>query len=180
MPIITVDDLKTYLNKSSTGDDAELQGFVDAAERMVVQRVGEVSPVAVTEDHYDTNRVVLLDRMPVLSVQTVTTYPGGQVVAEADLVSGVDGWRLDGWSLLMPSPAQMVRVAYTAGRAEVPGNIRLAALELAGHLWRMTQNGQGGGIRPQFNESQPFAPSYAMPYRVLELLHGELLPPVVA
>lgn len=173
---ITVAELKTHLNKASAADDAELAGFVSAACQMIRDRIGHVSPVAAVDlsDGRRHRSIVLTDH-PVVSVTTVEVA-GGEVIPPADPDTGTDGWELDSDAGFLRNteswPPGTIRVTYTAGRDPLPGNIRLAALELAGHLWKQSQLNSGGG-RPQITgDDQVIMPglAYALPLRVRELL----------
>lgn len=178
MPWIQAPDARAHLNKLSTVDDPELQGFIDAACGAIELVKGHVDVVDETVVvHADRRGVVLLPETPVVAVTSVTRIFGGGVTApvvEADPVADVDGWTLtsSGGVLTLPSPWWVVQVVYTAGLNPVPSNIRLAALELVAHLWRASQLNSGGG-RPQQGETdQLFIPGIAnaLPIRVRELL----------
>lgn len=178
MPAAVLAELKVHLNKSDSRDDAELSGFLAAADAMLVDLVGEIDPVSVVEDYRDAGSVVPLRRHPVLSVQSVTTYPGAVTLPAEDLAAGVEGWYLDRGLLVLPCRFRAVRVSYTAGRTVVSDNIRMAVLELAGHLWQVTQNAQP---RPQFGGSEARVLSgFAIPRRVVEMVQSDMYGPVVA
>lgn len=172
---ITVAELRTYLRKSSTAEDAELGRFVSAACQMIVERVGQVSPVACVSDRRIRGGVVVLEHRPVISVTSVVELPGGAAVAAADPVAGTDGWTLtspEGVLTVSGRWCRRIRVVYVAGRDPVPTDYTLAALELAGHLWRSSQLNQNGG-RPAIGDGDPMVvpgSGYALPYRVRELL----------
>lgn len=181
---ITVEELKGHLKKSGVEEDAKLSGFVSAACQMIVDRIGQVSPVvAVDVDHRHhrhhlhrrIRRTIVLEERPVISVTTVVV--DGATVPAADLVNGVDGWELSGPAGILTHtgcwPWGRITVTYTAGRLPLPGNVRLAALELAGHLWKQSQLNNGSTARPQsFGDDQVImrGAAYALPIRVRELL----------
>lgn len=172
--IVTLVEVKAHLNKTSTKDDGEITGFIDAAESVAEYYVGPVIDQAITERHHSGLSIALY-RPPVLSLDSVTAvFPSGTSWAIADLIvdktTGIvqraNGQALSGgpWN-----------VTYTAGRATVPGNIKTACLIIVKHLWE-TQRGQmaklpvGGGI-----DNVPVATgiSYAVPRRALELLRPD-------
>ena len=178
---ITVAELKTHLNKTVSTDDAELAGFISAACQMIRDRIGQVSPVAAVDLSDGRRRSIVLTEHPVASVTTVEVA-GGEVILPADPDTGTDGWELDGGAGFLRNtgswPPGAIRVTYTAGRDPLPGNIRLAALELGGHLWKQSQLNSGGG-RPQITgDDQVIMPglAYALPLRVRELLGLGKLP----
>ncbi|MBX6382026.1 MAG: phage gp6-like head-tail connector protein [Microbispora sp.] len=175
-PFITVAEVKAHMDKTGTADDDELEGFVAAACEAIRDRIGEVSPVgAVVEACARSDRLVLEHR-PVVSITKVERLPGLETVPQGDRGTGVDGWLMQdpGAGILSHTsrfPGE-VRVTYQAGRDPVPGNIRLAALEMAAHLWRSSQLNSGGGRPPLADDEQPIMPgsAYALPIRVRELL----------
>lgn len=183
-PWITVAELKLHANKTSSADDAELAGFVSAACAVIVDRIGQVSPVAATADVRLARRphrrlyghgVAVLPDWPVVGVSAVVALPGGEVVPAADALNNLDGWTLapGGVLVLTGALARHVRVTYTAGRDPLPANIRLAALELASHLWKASQlNNSSARLPAGLGGDQVVTPgiSYALPTRVRELL----------
>lgn len=172
---ITAAELRIYLRKSSTAEDAELVGFASSACQMIVERVGQVSPVAAVTDARVRDGVLVLEHRPVISVTSVVELPGGAVVSAADAVADVDGWTLtspEGVLSVSGCRPHPLRVTYTAGRDPIPANYGLAAKELAAHLWRTSQLNQNGG-RPSIGDGDPMVvpgTGYALPYRVRELL----------
>ncbi|WP_433415036.1 hypothetical protein ACQP1V_36270 [Microtetraspora malaysiensis] len=173
---ITVAELKMHLNKSSsvTVDDVELARFVSAACRIVVDRVGHVSPVAAVTDRSVRHDQLVLEHRPVVSITSVVKLPGGEAVPAADELAGTNGWSLTSPEgvLSVAGMSGRLRVSYMAGRDPIPGRITMAALELAAHLWRGSQLNQAGG-RPALGDSDALSASvrpYALPYRVIELL----------
>lgn len=194
MPWIDLDDAKAHLNKTSSADDGELGGFIEAACAMIEDIKGHVDPLPVVETLASTpilrshsryghilawDHVVLLTETPVASVTSVAFLAGdgtSSTIAEQDLASGVSyGWRLNGTVVTVPFTTPRYgafEITYTAGVDPVPANYRMAALELVAHLWRTTQlnasagRPQGGDPDPEFIRGQTFA----MPFRVRELL----------
>jgi hypothetical protein len=175
---ISLAEAKKHLKKNSTktDDDAELLEFITASCAKVVDLVGPVAPVAVTETVpcRAPLHVIVLKQHPVISITSVAV--DGTAVPEADFGAGVTGWILDpGPGLLGHSrrwPWGLVEVAYRAGRTPLPGNVRLAGLELVAHLWRTIKlNGSGG--RPPVSGGDDIiiaGAAYALPNRVRELL----------
>jgi uncharacterized repeat protein (TIGR01451 family) len=175
---VSVADVKQHMRKTDTADDAQLAGFVGAACQMIVDRIGVVSPTAATHTvyHGHLRMRIILEQNPVISVVTVVALPDGTTVPPADPDNNVDGWVLDsGPGVLTHTsrwPGRQLRVTYRAGRSPLPGNIRLAALELASHLWRSSQLNTSGR-RPSLSGEDGVimrGESYALPYRVRELL----------
>jgi hypothetical protein len=201
MPWIDVVEVKAHLNKTSNADDGELVGFIDAACAVVEDLKGHVDLVSIVQlaqtrsflssQHHRRHweHVLILTDTPVSSVTTVEFLPGDgttTVIAEQDLAAGVYGWHLEVDVLHLPYRTGRFgsyQVTYKAGRDPVPGNYRLAALELVAHMWRNTQltarppsGGLGGDIDPEFIRGM----AYALPFRVRELLgiYGSTVGPV--
>lgn len=177
---ISLAEVKRHLKKTNTTDDDELLEFIAAACTAVEDRIGAVSPQQVTEE-VETRRganTIVLDQRPVVSVTSVELAgnpPATILPFDAD--SRVDGWRLNaGPGVVTHSrrfPHGTVRVTYTAGRTPVPGNIRLAAVELTAFLWRSIKNYSGGGrpASPGVDDTLAIrGAAYALPNRVKELL----------
>lgn len=186
--IVTLSELKTHLNMSSTTEDVELLGVLDAAEVAVERHLGQVvTPRTVVEDHYvgaPTNpdrRVasLALRTGPVVSVTSVTSVDGGVVWDPSVLLLDSAAGFVTSW--YGPALWGHVRVTYTAGLDPVPPNIRLATLIIAAHLWE-TQRPASFSAPSFGREDTPFAAAasagYALPNRALELLGGR--PPVIA
>jgi hypothetical protein len=177
---VSLAEVKRHLKKTKPDDDDELLEFIAAACSAIEDRIGPVTPTVVTEEahhHWGTNTIVLKQR-PVVSVTSVV-LAGDPVttVPPVDADNGVDGWRLDaGAGVLTHSrwfPHGTIRVEYLAGRTPVPGNIRLAALELAAFLWRsikMYGNGGRPGAPGADDVMMIRGAAYALPNRVKELL----------
>lgn len=173
-PFVSLADTKRHLNKYTDEDDEPLRGFISAACQMITDRMGAVSPETVIADRAVCSSTIVLPRRPVISITSVARLPGGDVVPAADALAGTPGWSLESSEgVLKVSGSRDVRVTYRAGRSPLPPNFRLAALELVAHLWRGSQHNQAGG-RPTLGDSDAIAAglgrSYAMPYRVMELL----------
>lgn len=177
---VSLADVKAHINKTGTDDDEELRGFITAACRMIEDRVGHVTPVTAVEDRTGCNTLVLAER-PVISITSVAVLPGLTAVPQANPASSVAGWVLDGPAGILKhsgSSFGSVRITYRAGRTPIPGNIRLAALELASHLWRSSQLNNSSGRPPFADTETPIMPgsAYALPIRVRELLGLSTLP----
>ncbi|TDB88349.1 phage gp6-like head-tail connector protein [Actinomadura sp. KC216] len=173
---ITVAEVKAHMDKTSTADDAELAGFVSAACEAIRERIGEVSEVTAVVEARSWTDVIVLEHKPVVSITKVERLPGLELVPEGDRGTGADGWLMlqPGAGVLTHTsrfPGE-VRVTYQAGRDPLPGNVRLAGLELAAHLWRASQLNAGGGRPAIADNEQPIIPgiAYALPIRVRELL----------
>lgn len=171
--VISLSEAKDQLNITGTDDDDEIAGMVRAVTAVCERYVGALARTVHVETHSGGYQLVV-NRIPVLSVTSVAPILNGgtnQTVADLDVDSptGIIR-RLDGAYMCGP-----LRVTYTVGRAEMPPNVRLAALIILQHLWE-TQRGQQGGV--SFGGSgEVYDPrwGFAIPRRALELL-GDQMP----
>lgn len=182
---MTLAEAKTGLNKLSSVDDTELQGYIDAATEAIQSITGPIASVTRTEKHDGGDPVVMLRVRPVLAITTVTEFRGtgaGTVLAEHTPGSAVDGYLLDadigqlirctatGYPRpFWPGPLNVV-VAFSAGYAQTPPTVKQATLVLIEHLWQSTQN-RGGRPQPGGAPSPggPVTP-HALPWLVEELI----------
>jgi len=171
---ITEAELLAKLNKSPTTPIDEFTLYVQTACAMIRDRMGEVSPVE-AQDLLEPRwgqRVVVLEHTPVISITTVTDSVTGLEIPE--WAAPTEGWRLDSVEGLLRHslrwPTRAV-VEYVAGRNPTPANYRMAALDLAAHLWKGSQQNSGGG-RPQVGQEGQIVPgsSWALPYSVRQTL----------
>lgn len=148
--IVSLADARQHLGKSARTDDEELRGFLAAVTRVIEDdsEVG-VGPVVVrefTERHPGCGSLVL-DQTPVVEIVSVepwltsgTTYDPDDLIVDSDagVVERSDGAEFTGGPFA---------VTYTAGRAVIPSNIRLAALSMIKFWWDSSQRGPRG--RPE-------------------------------
>lgn len=169
---VILDDLKQFLNTTSTANDQEMSDKLAAAVGMVEGIVGPIAGGSVTETHWDVNSaVVCLKQAPVSAVTSVSvqTYPGsvGTPYLPADVTVSPDGLLrlVSGWRFL-----GNVTVTYTAGFGTViPMDLREAILVIGGHLWE-TQRGAAAPRPARPDYTPPGVAGYALPNRARELL----------
>ncbi|MCP3820067.1 hypothetical protein NLX86_18800 [Streptomyces sp. A3M-1-3] len=185
--LLSLADAKKHLNipaSSTSDDDDEIRGWLEATTRVVEHFVGPIARRTVVETHrVGWVRALVLRQTPVIALTAVApVLTGGTTYAVADLdLDGETGVivRKDGGALRGP-----LRVTYTAGRLVVAANISHAARIILQHLWR-TQRGSARG--PALAGGDDYAVTepipglgYAVPNRALELLQPDRLPPGVA
>lgn len=164
MSVVTLAEAKQYLRVTTSNNDTVIQAMVDACIAQCDSWFGPVAARSVTEWHDGGSYTIALYKAPIISVDSVTEYilNTPYVLTEQPLTGAVTQW---GYTVelgaaqitrrvnAMPSPfatgIRNVQVTYTAGRATVPADIHLAALEDIRGLWQQTQ--QGG--RPDFSGS---------------------------
>lgn len=191
MAILALSDTKDHLNIPQTVKtfDTELQGFIDAVQTVVEDITGPVATRVITGEVHDGGMFQIVTLYgPIISIQSLTEYVGpiAYTLTSQPLGSTANNY---GYELTDPSgiilrrssagmaiPFQAgvggVVIAYTAGYATLPANVRLGALELVRHWWQQSQ--QGG--RPSFAATGEEGlggvqyGSYLVPHFVAELL----------
>ncbi len=112
----------------------------------------------------------MLNTLPVLSVTSLTASgsPATFTVVDAGMLEDV----------YARGP---VVATYIAGRATVPGAVRMAALIIAGHLWETQKaNAPTPGMQDGFDAQPTLGMGYAIPNRAADLLSPYLLGPGIA
>lgn len=183
MALIDLDEAKQQLNITGTYNDLELQAYIDGLTAVVENLVGVVEERTVTETLDGVGSALCLLHVPAIAL--VSVVPQLTVGAPLD----VDQLHLDGATGIVRRLSGgrfhggPWTVTYTAGRAEVPATINLAARMLLQHLWRTQTASRGpvlaGGDDYSVTEVVPGF-GYAIPNRVLQLLEPYKVPPGVA
>jgi hypothetical protein len=192
--IVGISDIRTHINTTGlekTGD-AELLNFAATAQAMVENITGPIVPQTFTET-FDGGQVrLILSEYPVLSIASVVENSQGTASTLAELAAPYSdttglSYRVDysigtltRWSGTMQTKwaagLGTVTVTYTAGRAGLPADVRMAVLRLVEHLWT-SQQGRGPtrGGSPDIP-----AAGHAMPWFVEELLQPHTKAPFIA
>lgn len=187
MPVIGLPEAKDHLHIQGTDHDAELEGFIAAAERAIARKVGPLVPTVVTDvvygseqrNGYYTGVGLLLSTGPVVSITSVTPFGGAALTLGAQAVddAGVLSWP-NGGALAVGT---RYTVAYVAGYTDVPEDLRMAVKEFLRHLWKSQRGGTqrpGSGARAAAMSSQPdrTLPGFLYPHFVTELIEPYMLP----
>lgn len=199
--IVDLQSVKAHLNMnpSDVSQDAELLGFILAATPIIRDIIGPVLPESHTEFFDGGNGTIVLPWQPVISIQSVYEYYGlsafllteqqlGQQMNAfsftVDYVTGqVTRRTFGGQAARFAIGDKNVKVVWTAGRADIPYNVRLGALELIRHNWQMTQQGGRGRWRASGaggGDEMTVPIGFAVPDRVVEMLAPHRRPPGVA
>ncbi len=142
-PVVSLADLKDYLNVSLTEDDVLLGELIDAASDLAERFTGQILVERVVNETMPiTGDWQRLSVRPVRSVTAVMGVPaeGAEfALAVAAYALDIDG-NGDGWIRLgQQGAAGRVHVCYTAGIAadasEVPAAIRQGVIRLAGEYY---------------------------------------------
>lgn len=171
MAIVTLDQAKAQLNITSTANDDELQGYVDAVTGAVEHHLHQVVDRRSVVDEIELcgRSSFRLWSAPVISLTSVVSLDGATTYDVAGLHASASGVvRV----LSGPAPTGWVAVTYDAGYATIPDQIVRGALIILQHLWE-TQRGASGAVRSLATSSdESYDPrySYSIPRRALELL----------
>lgn len=169
MSALTLAQAKSHLNISGTTYDTELQGVIDAAEAVIAQRCGPLTPTTVTR-RVEGGYGLTLPVLPALTLTSVTPADGTALTLGdlyLDTASGVVAY--NGGSGFY---TRYYTVVYTAGRDSVPADLLFAVKELVRHLWE-TRRGPTRRPGSEPSESVPGA-AYALPRRVEQMLTPHL------
>lgn len=191
MSIASLAEAKDALNidQANTDHDDEIQLYVDAADRVIEDLVGPVTPADFDEWYDGGYGDIVLRHWPVTDITAVTEYSGATptdltVATSPDLVTSTSYvldpdtailYRRSTWgNVAFATGTANIRVQYTAGRATTPANIKLAAIEFIRHNYQLAQQG-GSPTYGGAGEEGPWVPSgFAIPARVYELLQPDL------
>lgn len=198
---VTLEDVHEALNLEDSDDDAELVGYIDAATEVIENVVGPVSATTVTEWH-DGGTDLLILNSPVADLTTVTVSEYSGSTSQALAYEPLDGGTFTGYGFYAPdgtgasgilarsssgtptrfTTGSRVKVTYDAGRADVPANVRLAALKLIKHMWGDQRGSGEGRAVPGGAGDEYLAPmtSHLIPWEVEELLAPHRKAPTVA
>ena len=194
---VTAAEVRSELNLGTdTSQDAELQGFVDAATALIENYTGPITGTQYSEVHDGGAPTICLRRLPVISIQSITMYVA---LAAYPLTLQPLGSTTDNYGYSLDDPLtgvvthrsssgtptafwggpRSITVTYTAGRANVPANVRLAALELIREMWSSTQRGNSTGRPIPGGDDAVNEPAYItddLPPMVRRLLMSERQP----
>jgi hypothetical protein len=174
--LVSLEDAKAHLDKSSTVDDDELEELISVATEIVESRVGPVLVRTVVE-RQGGGQSIWLQEYPVVdvvSIQPWLEFGIGYAVSGTKLDGDLGRLeRMDGY----PFIGGPFKVTYRAGRPVVTKAITHGAREIVRHLWETQRGGTTFiGPGPDPSEDEMFTVSgreYSVPRRVLELLAPE-------
>lgn len=167
---ISLEEVRTYANITTAGNDDELYLMLGAAQDAVEGLVGPVLWRTVTDTVPVTGGIAVLRHNPVVSVASVTASDQAVTYtlnADAGLLTGL-------------TTTSDVTVSYVAGRAVVSDALRQATLIIAGHLWETQRGNAPSSLQPEEFGTQAVGVGYAIPNRAADLLAPYLLGPGIA
>lgn len=196
LDLVTLAEAKSALNIVDTTHDTELASFITAVSRRLDDLCGPIVKRTVTDElHAGGTESVILRQAPAAESATTTItsvkeYSAGTattLTAETVTTSTTDDYSFDPTTGVLRRRStwsnrdfatQNVVVTYSAGRyastAAVDPKFKQAAGIMLAHLWRSTQ-----GISGRFGPGEVLTTPFALPNAVVDLLAGEIQPPVV-
>ena len=190
--LVGLGELRAHCNipDSDKTKDAELLRFLDMATPVVENIVGEVVQRQRIERHDGGWAFISLRHRPIVSVESVVEYRGpiqyilqqvsnpvfGTIYSYTfDEMGRITRRNVGGGTIPFPPGVNAVEVQYTSGRATVPSNIKMGAMELVRVNYQQTQQGgrpQYGGIGGGGGDDYPGGPAlgFLVPNRVREML----------
>lgn len=176
MAVVTAAEVKTHLNITATKHDTELTSFIARAEAVIGKHCGPLTQVAKTSRVHGGGTRLVLPVSPA-SLLVGITDPDGTAVDTTDMYLDEDAGVItydSGGSF----GARFYDVAYMAGRATCPDDLKMAVLELVRHFWD-TQRGPtrrpGSTASDAASNTIPGA-AYLLPFRVSQLIAPHLQP----
>ena len=190
--LLSLTEAKTHLNipLTVTVNDEELRNHLDATTAIVETLCGAMIPRTVVETYSGEGAFLVLRTPPAISITTVVedtvTLSAADYTLDAEV--GTLARRSATWLRNWVTGYHNITVTYLAGRTIIPPNVNLAAQELVAHLWRNSQYARSGRKGAWASTTPGGAADdsvtlvgigYSVPARVLELLQGDRLPPVL-
>lgn len=190
-------EVKTWLQIPSgdTSRDANIQLITDMACQWVQNWLGRPIAPQQYDRRFDgwsglNGAYLELPWYPVLEIVSVTEYwgiAGPHTLVESTPTNQVDGWQCvyqtGRMTRVFPGNVQKpwfpgsrnVEIVWVAGYNPVPGDVRVATLEMIAHWWRNTQQAGGrpsGNIVPasEFEPATDTGTFYGVPDRTVALL----------
>lgn len=187
MNLVSLSDVKRFLNVNGTTSDDELAGFLDDAVAAVEDLIGPITARTVVEEIDSHGPRIVLSQTPVQAVMSVSIEPWLGATAVDDTAA----WRLNpatgvlrrmvvGGSLPYYGQGSIFTVTYSAGRVDVPGPVNRAIMMQVADMWRSQR-----GAMPMPAAGSDLPPAYAgaagfLSPGVMELLLPYLRPPGIA
>jgi hypothetical protein len=144
--------------------DAALQGFIDAAEDAIADRVGPLTPTAVTEVAIASAGYLSLNRGPFISLTSAThLYDATVTITNADVVCEPGNVLTLPLKPLMSGPWHVV---YQAGWNPMPSRFYKGTAELIRHMWETQRAGRNAS-------ADLGALAHSLTYRVEEMIEDK-------
>lgn len=169
MAVLTLWEVKAYLNVTDGDDDDDLSAVIDRAEASLTSRTGPLEPVTVTARVRGWGYMLSPKVTPILSLTSVTPV-GASALNTSLMVLPENGLRgpkcvemMDG----TPFTERWYDVVYQAGRDACPEDLRGVLLDLAKFYWepQLGAAPPGQGALPSDADSLPvYVPNNSFPW----------------
>ena len=176
MAVLTLPEVKTHLNISTSDDDTEILEFIARAEAAIAAKCGPLQQESVTTRVRGYGRALAPKVTPILSLTSVTPV-GGSAVSLSLLHTPEH--RLRGPSTIEYLDGQWFGsrwydVVYVAGRSTVPEDLRHAVFEAIRYYWETQLGNAPAGALPTGSDVdlvQTFGGPFGFPWsRVQHLI----------
>lgn len=170
MAALTLSEVKTHLNLTTTTQDGELTAFIARSEAAVAARCGPIEPTVTSQRVRGGRPLLSVDVTPIVSLTSVTPVGGSALdvsLMVVDESAGVIEHESGG-----SFGSRWYDVVYVAGRTDVPEDLRLGVLELVRHLWDTQRAPSGGRIGTGQDSAANTIPGAHLifPFRVEQLI----------
>ena len=150
LPLVTLEDYKTYKKISKTENDAELQFIIDSTNAVVTTFIGhslldyydDGTPAVEVFNVKSGQSALQLNEWPiknVIKVESRADYNTAYEEIDPSLYfvdKTVDSIYIHGGNTYWPTGYGAVKVTYTAGHAVTPNDIKIATLDLVHHYYK--------------------------------------------
>jgi len=182
--VISLAAARNQLRLTGTSGDDDLRMFIAAATVAIEDHIGKklIRRTITAERHYGVNGVLILNRSPVLSLASMSTFDGATTWNVNDL--DVDGDTGIVTSLSGPRLIGNLKPNYLVGMRVIAANHLLAVRFIVEQLWQTmrpfagTANLPAGALEDSLDTRAGGLTGFAIPNRALELLGKP--PPLVA
>ena len=204
-PVVTLDEIKAHLSLVGNSDDAELAAFLAMSIPVVESIVGPIVARTIIGETHDAGSLqITTNYRPIISVESITEMVGIQqkTLTLQPVGSAVDnyGYSIDSYArglITRRGTGSLaynfglighgsgfgigsVLISYTAGRANLPENIRFMVKELVKYSWRQVKGGSATFQDGGFSSAATSGISEAMMARLRFLAGDEAKIPGIA
>lgn len=173
MSVVPLADIKSDLKIAADASDARIQAKIEAAEAALSRLLGgagALSATAVTQRVTGCRPTLMLSRLPVISVESVTDSSGNAIdLSTLDIDEDHGLIYMTGGTFTDP----FYTVGYHTGYASLDADLVEAVKLLTKHFWE-TQ--RGPTARPSTQQSTPNPTPGGFPPRVLEIVANRTAP----
>lgn len=168
--LLSLAEVKTHLNITSTTYDDELRDFIESATEIVESYTGPIVQRTYTDRVQGGREVIILPHTQILSVTAFTSILNGTTPVQLSnlTIDGASGdiYRKDSGGF----PGGAYNITYTVGRTAVKANWLMAAKIIVKHMWETRL----GGLPSGQGDDRGYVVTgsgYLVPFRAIALLN---------